>query len=185
MEYRFYTTFSSHFDNFTIVWKETGSNIQINRIFLSDSKLKSEAKALKSFNQIKAKSSSSVSFLAKKIQQFFTGENVKFDLEFLDFTTCYEIQKKILFAELNIPRGWVSTYKRIGIHLGIMKGARVVGNALARNPFPIIIPCHRAIKTNGDLGGFQGGINMKRKLLELEGIEFSDRGKVICNRIFY
>jgi methylated-DNA-[protein]-cysteine S-methyltransferase len=185
MNHRFYATFSSPFDNFTIVWKETGSNIQINRIFLSDSKFKSEMKAFKSFNQIKVKSSSSITFLGKKIQQFFKGENVKFDLEFLDFNTCYEIQKKILFAEFNIPRGWVSTYKRIAIHLGMPQGARVVGNALARNPFPIIIPCHRAIKTNGDLGGFQGGINMKRKLLELEGIEFSDRGKVIIDRIFY
>jgi len=65
------------------------------------------------------------------------------------------------------------------------KGARVVGNALARNPFPIIIPCHRAIKTNGELGGFQGGLDMKRALLELEGIEVSDKGKVITDRIYY
>ncbi len=66
-----------------------------------------------------------------------------------------------------------------------MNGARVVGNALARNPFPIIIPCHRAIKSNGALGGFQGGIKMKRALLELEGIEFSERGMVVTKRIYY
>jgi len=60
-----------------------------------------------------------------------------------------------------------------------------VGNALAKNPFPIIIPCHRAIKTNGDLGGFQGGVKMKRALLEQEGIKFSNQGKVIIKKIYY
>ncbi|MFW9819288.1 MAG: MGMT family protein, partial [Candidatus Thorarchaeota archaeon] len=84
-----------------------------------------------------------------------------------------------------IPRGWVSTYLRIANYIGLYNGARVVGNALAKNPFPIIIPCHRAIKTNGELGGYQGGTTMKKKLLEMEGIEFSNNGKVITERIFY
>jgi methylated-DNA-[protein]-cysteine S-methyltransferase len=57
--------------------------------------------------------------------------------------------------------------------------------ALARNPFPLLIPCHRAIRSNGKLGGFQGGPGMKRALLELEGIEFSPTGKVLTDRIHY
>jgi len=185
MEYQFYTSFSSPFDTFTIVWKENGSDLQIQRIFLSDPKRKSEAKALESFKQIKLESSSSIALLGENIQRFFKGERVDFELELLDFNQCFEIQKNVLLAEYKISRGWVSTYKRIAHHLNIPKGARVVGNALARNPFPIIIPCHRAIKTNGELGGFQGGIDMKRALLELEGIEISNKGKVITNRIYY
>ncbi len=185
MEYRFYTTFSSPFGTFTIVWKETGSDLQVIRIFLSDPELKSEVKALESFKQIKLGSSSSIELLGEKIQRVFKGEKVDFDLGLIDFNQCFDIQKKVLLAEYAIPRGWVSTYKRIAGKIGIPTGARVVGNALARNPFPIIIPCHRAIKTNGDLGGFQGGINMKRRLLELEGIKFSERGKVITDRIYY
>jgi len=185
MEYRFYTTFSSPFDTFTIVWKETGSDLQVQHIFLSDPELKSEIKALESFKQIKLGSSSSIELLGEKIQRFFKGEKVDFDLGLLDFNQCFDIQKKVLLAEYAIPRGWVSTYKRIANKIGIPKGARVVGNALAKNPFPIIIPCHRAIKTNGDLGGFQGGIKMKRRLLELEGIKFSERGKVITDKIYY
>jgi len=185
MEDRFYTTFSSLFDTFTIVWKETGSDLQVIRIFLSDPELKSEVKALESFKQIKLGSSSSIVLLGEKIQRFFKGEKVEFDLQLHDFTRCLEIQKRVLLAEYRIPRGWVSTYKRIANHIGITNGARVVGNVLARNPFPIVISCHRAIKTNGELGGYQGGINMKRVLLELEGIEFSDRGKVITDRIYY
>ena len=185
MEYRFYATFSSPFDTFTIVWKEIGSDLLIQRIFLSDPELKSKVKVLNSFKQIKLESSSSIALLGEKIQRFLKGEKVEIDLELLDFTICSEVQKQVLLAEYGIPRGWVSTYKRIANHIGITNGARVVGNALARNPFPIVIPCHRAIKTNGELGGYQGGINMKRVLLELEGIEFSDRGKVITDRIYY
>jgi methylated-DNA-[protein]-cysteine S-methyltransferase len=106
-------------------------------------------------------------------------------LGLVDFNNCFSTQKKVLLAEYEIPRGWVSTYKRIAEKIGIPKGARVVGNALARNPFPIIIPCHRAIKTNGDLGGFQGGIAMKRTLLKMEGIKFTDKGKTITDKIYY
>ena len=185
MEYRFYTTISSPFDTFTIVWKETCSALRIQRIFLSDPELKSEVKALESIKRIKIGSSSAITLLGEKIQQFLNGKNIEFDVGLLDFNRCHEIQKRVLLAESKIPRGWVSTYKRIANKIGIPKGARVVGNTLAKNPFPIIIPCHRAIKTNGDLGGFQGGIKMKRRLLELEGIEFSDKGKVITDRIYY
>ena len=185
MEYRFYATFSSPFDSFTIVWKGSGSESQIERIFLSDPEHKSEVKALKSFNQIKSQSNASIASLGEKIQHFLKGENIEFDLGILDFTRCLEIQKKVLLADFGIPRGFVSTYKRIANHIGITNGARVVGNALARNSFPIVIPCHRAIKTNGDLGGFQGGLVMKRKLLELEGIAFSEGGKVITDKIYY
>lgn len=185
MEFRFYATFSSPFDTFTMVWKGTGLDLQVERIFLSDPELKSEVKALKSFNQIKSESSSSITSLGEKIQRFLEGENIEFDLDLLDFTRCLEIQRMVLLADYRIPRGRVSTYKRIAHHIGITNGARVVGNALARNPFPIVIPCHRAIKTNGDLGGYQGGTKMKRRLLEMEGIEFSDRGKIITDILYF
>lgn len=182
---QFYTTFSSPFDTFIIVWKETDSKTQVKHIFLSDPEHTSEFKALKSFPQIKSGTSLPITSLGDKIQRFLKGEIVKFDLGLLDFTRCSDIQKRVLLVEYDIPRGWISTYKRIANKIGILNGARAVGNALARNPFPIIIPCHRAIKTNGELGGFQGGIKMKRRLLELEGIEFSERGKVITDRIYY
>ncbi|MHA1663588.1 MAG: methylated-DNA--[protein]-cysteine S-methyltransferase, partial [Candidatus Thorarchaeota archaeon] len=55
---------------------------------------------------------------------------------------------------------------------------RAVGNALARNPFPIIVPCHRAIRSDRTLGGFQGGLKMKRRILEMEGVEFDSTSRV-------
>ncbi|MFX1374868.1 MAG: methylated-DNA--[protein]-cysteine S-methyltransferase [Promethearchaeota archaeon] len=182
---RFYTTFPSTFDTFTIVWEKIGFEIKIQRIFLSDPEHKSEAKALHSFKQIKVGSSPPIILLGENIQRFLKGEEIKFDIRLLDFNRCIGVQKKVLLVEYEIPRGWVSTYKQIADKIGLHNGARVVGNALARNPFPIVIPCHRVIKTNGDLGGFQGGINMKRSLLEMEGIEFSAKGKVITERIYF
>ncbi len=88
-------------------------------------------------------------------------------------------------AEYGIPRGSVSTYGRMAAHLGIPGGARAVGNALATNPFPIVIPCHRAIRSDGTLGGYQGGLAMKRILLEQEGVVIDDRGRVRSTKLYY
>jgi len=86
--------------------------------------------------------------------------------------------------EYKIPRGWVSTYGRIAGKLGNAGAARAVGTALSRNPFPLIVPCHRAVRSDGSLGGYAGGIAMKKRLLELEGIESDGYGRVI-NRRFW
>jgi methylated-DNA-[protein]-cysteine S-methyltransferase len=185
MVYQFFSTFSSSFDTFTIVWEERNSDILVQRIFLSDPKTKSEQKAREAFKEIDSGSSSIIKTLGSKILRFLNGEEEIFDLQSIDFDQCSGIQKKVLLAEYNIPRGWVSTYKRIANKIGIPKGARVVGNALARNPFPIVIPCHRAIKSNGELGGFQGGVEMKQALLEMEGINFSNNRIVISDKIYY
>jgi methylated-DNA-[protein]-cysteine S-methyltransferase len=123
--------------------------------------------------------------LAETIQRFVAGEAVGFDLSNVALDRCSDLQARVLRAEHRLPRGWVSTYGRVANHLGIPGGARAVGQALARNPFPIIIPCHRAIGAKGRLGGFQGGAAMKRELLELEGVGFSSSGRVLTHRVYY
>ena len=181
----FYSSFSSPFDVFTIIWEENDSDLQVQRIFLSDPEITSEIKTFEAFKTIESGSTSVINSLGNKILKFLEGEKIDFDLQLIGFDQCFEVQKKVLLAEYDIPRGWVSTYKRIANKIGMPKGARVVGNALARNPFPIMIPCHRAIKSNGELGGFQGSIEMKRALLKMEEMDFSNKGKVITNNIFY
>jgi len=181
----FHTTVSTSFDKISIVWSVTQSSVFVQRIFLSDSKSSSENKVKTSFQEVDLGSSPLITELTDKILMFFEGKKVDFDLNIIDFNRCYATQKRVILAEYGIPSGWVSTYKRIAGHLKIPNGARVVGNALARNPFPIIIPCHRAIKTDGSLGGYQGGLKMKRVLLEMEGVKFSDKGKVIMDRVYY
>jgi methylated-DNA-[protein]-cysteine S-methyltransferase len=126
-----------------------------------------------------------IEVLTEQIQSFLEGKAVDFQERLIDLGECSEFQRSVLLAEHKIPRGWVSTYGRIARSLGLPTAARAVGTALSRNPVPIIIPCHRAIRSNGELGGFRGGLDMKRALLELEGVEFSQTGKVITSRFYY
>ena len=67
-----------------------------------------------------------------------------------------------------IPYGETRSYGWVASHLGLPKAARAVGQALGRNPLPIIIPCHRVISSDGGLGGFGGGLGLKESLLRLE-----------------
>jgi len=182
---RFYTTFNSYHSDITIVWVSHYSDPHIIRIFLSDSKIDSNEKTQTYYPKAKESSNPKITSLISQIQEFFDGVFINFSLELLDFTQCNSIQKKIICAEYKIPRKWVSTYNKIAQHLGIVNGARVVGNALAKNPFPIVIPCHRTIRSDGYLGGYQGGLEMKRALLEMEGIEFISSGKAKMENLFY
>jgi methylated-DNA-[protein]-cysteine S-methyltransferase len=73
----------------------------------------------------------------------------------------------------------VTTYGRLAAHVGRPGGARAVGRALAGNPFPLVVPCHRAVRADGSPGGYQGGVPMKRALLEAEGVAFDRRGRAV------
>jgi len=119
------------------------------------------------------------------IRWFLEGHDVQFDPGILDLDRCQPFQRSVLMAEYGIPRGYVSTYGRIARHIGRPGAARAVGNSLARNPFPIVIPCHRAVRSDGSLGGFQGGSAMKQRLLEAEGIRFGEDGKILMDRVWY
>ena len=74
-----------------------------------------------------------------------------------------------------IPSGKVSTYGDIARALGHPKAARAIGRIIANNPNPISIPCHRVVKSSGEIGGFAYGEQMKREILEKEGIKFQNR----------
>jgi len=108
---------------------------------------------------------------------YFDGKTVKFPLDVIDTSVCYPFQIEVLKAEWSIPYGKTASYSCVARKIG-STAYRAVGNALARNPFPIIIPCHRAIRSDRTLGGFQGGLRMKRRILEMEGVEFDTRGRV-------
>ena len=102
----------------------------------------------------------------------------------LDLSQLSNFQKKVILLERKIPRGQISTYKELALKLGFPRAARSVGQALAKNPFPIIIPCHRTIRSDGSLGGYIGGVSMKRQLLEFEGIKFNNKGRVITTNLW-
>ncbi|MDD3643546.1 MAG: methylated-DNA--[protein]-cysteine S-methyltransferase, partial [Candidatus Krumholzibacteria bacterium] len=123
--------------------------------------------------------------LADRIAAFLEGEPLDFPLEGVDMDRCSPFQRRVLVAEHSIPRGSVATYGGIAAHLGSPAAGRAVGRALATNPFPIVVPCHRAIRSDGSIGGYQGGPSMKRILLEREGVVLSSAGFVEGARVAY
>ena len=168
-----------------IVWKPGDKEAKIHRVYPPTLQPPIADRIRAVYPQATPYSCQSISSIAKRILRFLEGEAILFDLDTTALDHCPPFQQRVLLAEAQIPRGFVSTYGRIAKHLGCPQGARAVGSALAHNPFPIIIPCHRAIRSNGDLGGFQGGREMKRIFLEREGIQLSLSGKVVMNRVYY
>ncbi|MAZ78631.1 MAG: hypothetical protein CMF47_01660 [Legionellales bacterium] len=97
-----------------------------------------------------------------------------FDLSRKEFSLDIDIQLSSFYITaltkvIEIPYGETSSYKSIAIKTGNPNASRAVGNANANNPLPIIIPCHRVIANDGSIGGYGGGLQTKRFLLELEG----------------
>ena len=181
----YYTTVPSAFGTISIVWRETPEGPKVCRLLLPSERIPAEEVMRTTYVGIRPLSNPTIKVLREQVQSFLEGKAVDFRESLIDLGECSEFQRRVLLAEHKIPRGWVSTYGRIARSLGAPNAARAVGTALSRNPFPIIIPCHRAIRSNGDLGGFRGGLGMKRALLELEGVEFSTTGKVLSDRFYY
>lgn len=175
----------SDFGTLSVVWVESKGGPQVVRVFLPDAETSALSRTRATFSDASPGSSPVVADLVGRMGRFLAGEAVDFDLGIVALEQCSVFQARVLRAEYRIPRGWVSTYGGIARHLGVPRGARAVGGALARNPFPIIIPCHRAVRSDGRLGGFQGGLEMKRALLAFEGIEVSPAGRVLTERFTY
>jgi len=104
----------------------------------------------------------------EKLRRYFEGQEVTFD-EPLDLSQATPFQRRVWRAVREIPRGETRSYGEIARLVGAPRAARAVGGALAANPLPIVIPCHRVISSDGGLGGFGGRVELKRRLLELEG----------------
>ncbi|MFA5074081.1 MAG: methylated-DNA--[protein]-cysteine S-methyltransferase [Nitrospirota bacterium] len=103
----------------------------------------------------------------KLLQNYFSGKRISCDLP-LDIGTYTPFQKAVWKATLSIPSGETRSYAWIAAKIGKPNSYRAVGQALGANPIPIFIPCHRVVCSSGSLGGFAGGLDMKKKLLHLE-----------------
>lgn len=110
---------------------------------------------------------SELSGLAEDIRHYLEGKDIVFHYR-LDLIAATEFQKQVWHVVKNIPYGQTRSYSWVTKVLGLPGGARAVGQALARNPLPIIVPCHRVINSDGSLGGFSGGMELKRRLLQIE-----------------
>ncbi len=104
----------------------------------------------------------------RELDEYFAGRRRAFDLA-LDWSLIGPFGRRVLRMTAAIPYGGHLSYTEIAAEAGSPRGARAAGNALGANPIPIVIPCHRVLRSGGALGGYGGGLDRKRYLLELEG----------------
>jgi O-6-methylguanine DNA methyltransferase len=105
------------------------------------------------------------------ITSYLNGKSKDASLDF-EFLSGTDFQKKVWVSISKIGFGTTVSYRDVAEMVGKPRACRAVGNALGKNPIIISIPCHRIIKSNGDLGNFSSGVSLKRHLLELEGLKF-------------
>ncbi len=108
--------------------------------------------------------------LIGKVKEYYTGKKVGFTDYQLSLDSYTNFQRKILKTVREIPYGEIRSYKEAAEAAGYPRAYRAVGNTMRNNPLPLIVPCHRVIKSDGSLGGFSGkeGIALKRKMIDLE-----------------
>ncbi len=99
---------------------------------------------------------------------YFSGTAVKPPWALLNMGKLTPLQQQVLRAVAAIPFGVLKSYGRVADAAGCRRGGRFVGNTMAKNPFPIVIPCHRVVRGNGEIGGFGGGPDLKKRLIGFE-----------------
>ncbi len=105
--------------------------------------------------------------LARELDEYFAGRRLGFDVP-IDFTLSRGFRRDVLGHLAVIPYGSTESYAQVAVATGNPRAVRAVGTACATNPLPIVIPCHRVVRTDGSLGGYLGGLDAKRTLLDLE-----------------
>jgi len=88
------------------------------------------------------------------------------------------VQQKIFKKLLEVPRGRITTYRELAKAVGLKNGQRAVGKVMNKNPYPVIIPCHRVVMSTGKIGGYAYGEHVKTKMLNDEGIKI-ENGKIV------
>jgi len=106
----------------------------------------------------------------RELDEYFAGKRERFDIALDLGLVRGPFGRRILEATAAIPFGAVSTYRGVAEAAGNVAAVRAAGNALGANPIPIVVPCHRVLRTGGTLGGYTGGLERKEHLLALEGI---------------
>jgi methylated-DNA-[protein]-cysteine S-methyltransferase len=104
----------------------------------------------------------------RQLEDYFAGRRRVFDLP-IDWSLEHGFTERVLRATARIPMGEVASYGEVAARAGSPRAVRAAGNALGSNTKPIVVPCHRVVRTGGALGGYTGGVERKRFLLGLEG----------------
>jgi methylated-DNA-[protein]-cysteine S-methyltransferase len=105
----------------------------------------------------------------RELDEYFAGRRTEFETP-IDWSHLAGFTREVLRATAGIGFGETSTYAGVASRAGSPRAMRAAGNALGANPMPVIVPCHRVLRTGGALGGYTGGIERKEYLLRLEGV---------------
>jgi methylated-DNA-[protein]-cysteine S-methyltransferase len=105
----------------------------------------------------------------RELDLYFAGKLTDFDLP-LDWQLSKDFRRKVLRAIAGIPYGQTRSYMQIATSAGNERAVRAAGTACGTNPIPLVVPCHRVLRSGGALGGYGGGVPMKEGLLRLEGV---------------
>ena len=109
----------------------------------------------------------------RQFDEYFAGKRRHFELP-VDVRWGTPFQRKVLEAANQIPFGRCECYTDVAERIGHPKAQRAVGNALGKNPVAIVIPCHRVVASGGRLGGYTGGLDIKKTLMNIEGIQVEE-----------
>ena len=110
-----------------------------------------------------------ISCAIAQITEYLSGSRTSFDVA-LDLSATTNFQRTVLTGLQTVPYGQTVSYRQLASIIGRPNASRAVGHACATNPLPILIPCHRVLRSNGQLGGYLGGPRLKRFLLNLESV---------------
>ena len=136
------------------------------KIQLPNEKLNQEVLKVSYPNKEIIETNSGFEDVVQQLNEYFKGNRKHFNFNYkLNISPFY---KKVLMEVFKVPYGNTSTYSAIAQKLNNPNAVRAVGTANAKNPLPIIIPCHRIVNSNGKLGGYAGGLDMKKQLLKYE-----------------
>ena len=95
-----------------------------------------------------------------------------------------KLEDKVYKKLLEVPQGMVTTYGELARAVGLKNGQRAIGRIMNKNPYPVIVPCHRVIKSNGDIGGYAWGEKIKTNMLSKEGVKIKN-GKIVDLKMIY
>jgi methylated-DNA-[protein]-cysteine S-methyltransferase len=104
----------------------------------------------------------------RELDEYFEGRRRAFDIP-VDWSLVTGYARAVLQQTARIPYGQARSYAEVAYEAGSPRGWRAAGNALGSNPIPVVVPCHRVLRTGGSIGGYTGGLHRKRFLLDLEG----------------
>jgi methylated-DNA-[protein]-cysteine S-methyltransferase len=173
----YYQIMKAGIDEIGWVWEEAGKQVRLERIYLPGRE-KMAQKILRDFPAVGKRPRKISGGLDRLMLDLCLGKERRVDLSLLNLSGLTEFSARVLKETYCIPRGKVCTYSGLAARAGFPRAARAVGSVMAKNPFPLAIPCHRVVRADGTPGRFGGGADMKKRLLGREGISFDTTGRV-------